>query len=200
VAEPARKLVVGLGNPGPEYEGTRHNAGFRIVDRVAADNRFPAFHRKGLGLESVGSLGDGRVALVKPLTFMNLSGGLVARRLGDLGLEPADLLVCYDELALPLGRLRLRPAGSGAGHNGVQSVIDALGTQEFPRLRFGVGPGSRSGDQSRFVLSPFRKSELATVEETLERAARAVECFCAHGVRAAMNRFNSAAPEPGETG
>jgi PTH1 family peptidyl-tRNA hydrolase len=200
VAEPARKLVVGLGNPGPEYEDTRHNAGFRIVDRVAADNRFPAFHRKGPALESLGSLAGDRVALLKPLTFMNLSGGLVARRLADLGLEPADLLVCHDELALPLGRLRLRPGGSGAGHNGVQSLIEALGTQDFPRLRFGVHPGRRFGDQSRFVLSPFRKSELATVEEALERAARAVECFCAEGVRAAMNRFNAAAPEAEEPG
>ena len=197
MAEPARKLVVGLGNPGPEYEATRHNAGFRIVERVAADNRFPAFHRKGPGLETVGAIGDGRVALLKPLTFMNLSGGQIARRLSDLGLEPVDLLVCYDELALPLGRLRVRPAGSGAGHNGVQSVIDALGTEDFARLRFGVNPGGRFGDQSRFVLSPFRKSELAIVEEALERAARAVECFCVDGVRAAMNRFN-AAPETEE--
>ncbi len=193
MAEPARKLVVGLGNPGPEYEATRHNAGFRIVDRVAADNRFPGFHRKGLGLESVGALAGQRVALLKPLTFMNLSGGLVARRLADLGLAPSDLLVCYDELALPLGRLRVRPGGSGAGHNGVQSVIDALGTQEFPRLRFGVAPDGRFGDPARFVLSPFRKAELVVVEEALERSARAVECLCREGVLAAMNRFNSAA-------
>jgi PTH1 family peptidyl-tRNA hydrolase len=194
VADAPRKLVVGLGNPGPEYEATRHNVGFRIVDRVAADNRFPEFHRKGVGLETVGRLDGDRVALLKPLTFMNLSGGLVARRLADLGLAPADLLVCYDELALPLGRLRVRPGGSGAGHNGVQSVIDALGTQEFPRLRLGVAPEGRFTDQVRFVLSPFRKAELAAVEEGLERAARAVECFCREGIRAAMNRFN-AAPE-----
>ena len=195
-----RKLVVGLGNPGPDYEATRHNAGFRIVDRVAADNRLPGFHRKGLGLESVGSLGGERVALLKPLTFMNLSGSLVARRLADLDLDPGDLLVCYDELALPLGRIRVRPGGSGAGHNGVQSVIEALGTEEFPRLRFGVAPAGRFGDQSRFVLSPFRKSELATVEEALERAARAVECFCALGVKAAMTRFNPAAADSPDAG
>ncbi len=193
MADAPRKLVVGLGNPGPEYEATRHNVGFRILDRVAADNRFPDFHRKGLGLETVGRLNGDRVALLKPLTFMNLSGGLVARRLADLGLAPSDLLVCYDELALPLGRLRLRPGGSGAGHNGVQSVIDALGTQDFPRLRLGVAPEGRFTDQVRFLLSPFRKAELAAVEEGVERAARAVECFCREGIRAAMNRFNAAA-------
>ncbi|HEY7462071.1 MAG TPA: aminoacyl-tRNA hydrolase [Gemmatimonadota bacterium] len=191
MADAPRKLVVGLGNPGPEYEATRHNVGFRILDRVAADNRFPDFHRKGLGLETVGRLNGDRVALLKPLTFMNLSGGLVARRLADLGLAPSELLVCYDELALPLGRLRLRPGGSGAGHNGVQSVIDALGTQEFPRLRLGVAPEGRFTDQVRFLLSPFRKAELAAVGEGVERAARAVECYCREGIRAAMNRFNA---------
>lgn len=193
MAEPACKLVVGLGNPGPEYEATRHNVGFRVVERVAADNRFPGFHRKGHGLESAGDLAGTRVQLLKPLTFMNLSGGLVARRLADLELSPTDLLVCYDELALPLGRLRLRPGGSAAGHNGIQSVIDALGTEDFARLRFGIAPDGRFADQVRFVLSPFRKAELAAVEEGLERAARAVECFCREGVQAAMNRFNAAA-------
>ena len=189
------RLVVGLGNPGLEYEDTRHNIGFRFVDRVAAQNRLPAFRRDGGGLETRGRLdGEGaeEVALLKPLTFMNRSGRLVARRLGDLELSPDQLLVCYDDLALPLGRLRLRPSGSSAGHNGVQSIIDVLGTDAFPRLRFGIQPAGRFGDQVEFVLSPFRKAELDAVDEALDRAARAVECFCREGIRAAMDRFNPA--------
>jgi PTH1 family peptidyl-tRNA hydrolase len=195
VEESARKLVVGLGNPGPGYDATRHNVGFRIVDRVADDHRFLEFHRKGAGLESLGVVRGTRVALMKPLTYMNLSGGQVARRLRDLGLGPADLLVCHDELALPLGRVRLRPGGSAAGHNGLQSIIDALGTQDFPRLRLGVAPDGRWSDQVKLVLSPFRKAELPAVEEAIERAALAVECWCLEGIQAAMNRFNAAAPE-----
>ncbi|MBA2564324.1 MAG: aminoacyl-tRNA hydrolase, partial [Gemmatimonadetes bacterium] len=113
-----------------------------------------------------------------------------------LGLGPADLLVCYDELALPLARLRIRPGGSAAGHNGVRSIIDALGTQEFPRLRFGIGPEGRYSDQVRFVLAPFRKPELELVEEALPRAADAVATFCREGVEQAMSMFNREAPPP----
>lgn len=186
--------MVGLGNPGEEYAATRHNVGFRIVDRFVADLRLPAFSRRRGGLETAGSVGGQPVTVLKPLSFMNRSGGVVARRLAELELGAERLLVCYDELALPLGRLRVRPRGSAAGHNGVQSVIDALGTDTFPRLRFGIGPGGFS-DQVRFVLAPFRKAELAVVEEALERAARAVECFCVEGVEAAMNRFNRSSPD-----
>ena len=194
MAGPVGKLVVGLGNPGAEYEATRHNVGFRIVERFVADNRFPAFHRKRASLESLGSLDGERVAVLKPLSYMNRSGGAVARWLADLALELSDLLVCYDDLALPLGRLRVRPAGSAGGHNGVQSVIEALGTEAFPRLRFGVQPQGRFSDQVRFVLSPFRKAELVRVEEALPRAARAVECFCRDGIGKAMNLFNREVP------
>jgi peptidyl-tRNA hydrolase, PTH1 family len=186
---------VGLGNPGPEYEDTRHNVGFRVVERFAADHRLPAFHRKGAALEALGAVDGVRVAVLKPLTYVNRSGAQVRRRLAELGLAPADLLVCYDELALPLGRLRLRPGGSAAGHNGLQSVIDALGTDAFPRLRFGIQPAGRFGDQVSFVLSPFRKAERNLVEETLPLAARAVACFCLEGIGAAMNRFNAAPAE-----
>jgi PTH1 family peptidyl-tRNA hydrolase len=191
-----RKLVVGLGNPGPEYESTRHNVGFRILDRFAALHRFPGWHRKGIALESHAALDGERVALFKPLSFMNLSGRPVARRLAELGLGPADLLVCYDELVLPLGRLRLRGGGSSAGHNGVQSVIEALGTDAFPRLRFGVAPDGRQADQVRFLLSRFRQPELAVVEEALDRAAQAVACFCREGIVKAMNAFNSSSEVP----
>ena len=189
----AGKLVVGLGNPGEEYARTRHNVGFRIVDRFVADNRLPGFRRNQAALESRGVLDGERVAVLKPLSYMNRSGGVVVRWLDLLGLDPEDLLVCYDDLALPLGRLRLRPGGSAAGHNGVQSVIEALGIDAFPRLRFGVHPGRDFDDQVEFVLSAFRKPELEVVEETLPRAARAVECFCREGIGKAMNVFNAPA-------
>jgi PTH1 family peptidyl-tRNA hydrolase len=192
VEAPVRKLVVGLGTPGEEYAATRHNVGFRIVDRFVADHRFPDFHRKREALESMARLDGQRVAVLKPQSYMNRSGGVVARWLAALGLDPADLLVCYDELALPLGRLRLRAGGSAAGHNGVLSVVDALDTEEFARLRFGVRPERPIADQVRFLLSPFRKRELEVVEEVLPRAAGAVACFCREGIVKAMNVFNAA--------
>lgn len=188
------RLVVGLGNPGPEYAATRHNIGFRIVERFAEEHRFPEFRRWQAALESSGAVGGKRVAVLKPSSFMNRSGGPVARRLSALDLSPAEMLVCYDDLALPLGRLRLRAGGSAGGHNGVQSVIEALGTEAFPRLRFGILPEHRFSDQVRFVLSPFRKDELESVEEALPRAVRAVECFCREGIARAMNLFNAPAP------
>ncbi|MFN2433276.1 MAG: aminoacyl-tRNA hydrolase [Gemmatimonadota bacterium] len=196
MAPPVTKLVVGLGNPGAGYEATRHNVGFRIVERFASDARLPSFHRKGPALETEGAVDGERVLVMKPQAWMNRSGGPVARRLADVGLGAGDLLVCYDELALPLARLRLRPGGSAAGHNGVQSVIDALGNQDFARLRFGVQPEGRFSDQVSFVLSPFRKAEQELVEEALPLAGRAVACFCLEGIAVAMNRFNGAGAPP----
>jgi PTH1 family peptidyl-tRNA hydrolase len=191
VEGPVRKLVVGLGNPGEEYAATRHNVGFRIAERFAEKAGLPDFHARRGALESRGSVDGIRVAVLKPLTFMNRSGEVVARRLAALDLTPANLLVCYDELALPLGRLRLRAGGSSAGHNGMESVIEALGTEEFPRLRFGIQPAGRFSDQVRFVLSPFRRAELEQAEEAIDLAADAVWSFCIEGVTRAMNRFNA---------
>ena len=193
------KLVVGLGNPGSDYAATRHNIGFRIVERFAAQERFPGLSRRGLlfksdARESVGTVDGLRVAVLQPLSFMNRSGRVVARKLDELELEPSDLLVCYDELALPLGRLRLRAGGSAAGHNGVESVIEALGTEDFPRLRFGIQPAGRRGDQVDFVLSPFRRDEIEVVEDALGRAAHAVVIFCREGIQRAMNQFNREVP------
>jgi PTH1 family peptidyl-tRNA hydrolase len=125
---------------------------------------------------------------------MNRSGGPVARRLEELGLEPADLLVCYDELALPLGRLRIRPGGSDAGHNGMRSLIDALGTDAFPRLRFGIRPEGPLDDGADFVLSPFRPAERRIVDEALGRASEAVASVILDGVTKAMARYNAEAP------
>ena len=194
MAAPVRNLVAGLGNPGSEYEATRHNVGFRIVERFADVARLPRWHRKGPALETEGEVGGIRVLVMKPLTYMNRSGGAVSRRLADLGLTPVDLLLCYDEVALPLAQLRLRAGGSSAGHNGVESVIEALGTHDFPRLRFGVRPDHPIPDQVRFVLSRFRSHEARIVEEALPVAADAVECFLREGIGVAMNRFNRAGP------
>ena len=194
----AAKLVAGLGNPGSDYEATRHNVGFRIVERLAERHGFPAFRRQRRGLfrsgppwaETRGRLDGCEVVLLKPLSFMNRSGGPVAKKLDELGLEPEHMLVCYDDFALPLGRLRLRPAGSSGGHNGLQSVIEVLGTERVPRLRFGVQPAGHRGDEVKFVLSPFRPDERRAVQEALDRAADAVVAFCTLVIEAAINRFN----------
>ncbi len=136
------------------------------------------------------------MVLVKPRTFMNRSGRALANLAREEPFEPAELLVCYDDFHLPLGRLRLRPAGSHGGHNGMRSIIDRLGTGEFPRLRVGVGPeGVEIDDATEFVLGPFQRDELPRVEEALERAADAVECALAEGLTSAMNRYNPN-PEP----
>ena len=208
-------LVVGLGNPGPDYVGTRHNAGFEVVDRLA--------DRLGLGLDaevtdrarrasavvahgrlpddatgpgdpasSPGASGEpGPVlALAKPLTFMNRSGRAVAALLDRYGLTADDLLVVYDDLALPVGALRLRPSGSHAGHNGVRDVIEALGSTEFPRLRVGVGNSFPPGGQVDFVLSPFDDDERPAADAAFDEAALAALTFARDGLTAAMNRHN----------
>ncbi len=188
------RLVVGLGNPGAEYEDTRHNAGFLAVDRVAAEVGIP------VETEAAGSVvGEGRwrgepVALAKPLTFMNRSGQAYAALLRRYHLEPADVLLVYDDLSLPLGQIRLRGKGSAGGHNGVQSVIDALGSTEFPRLRVGVGDSFPRGGQVDYVLSPFDEDERETVDAALAAAAEAALTFVRDGLTAAMNRHNGRPP------
>ncbi|WP_420456736.1 aminoacyl-tRNA hydrolase [Rubrivirga sp.] len=189
-------LVVGLGNPGPDYDGTRHNAGFEVIDRLA--------DRLGVALDTEAAhafVAEGRlppeggepgpsVALARPLTFMNRSGRAVAALLDRYGLGPADLLVVYDDLALPIGGLRLRGEGSSGGHNGVQSVIEALGSTEFPRLRVGVGNSFPPGGQVDFVLSPFDDDEIGAAEAAFDDAAQAALTVAREGLTAAMNRHN----------
>ena len=184
---------MGLGNPGPEYEKTRHNLGFWIVDRLAAGWKAGPWRRSGERLEARATVGGREIVLVKPLTWMNRSG-IAVRALRDaLECEPGEILVCYDELALPLGRIRLRPSGSHGGHNGMRSIIERLGTTEFPRLRVGIGPDGAIEDGSDFVLSPFRRQERPLADEAVVRAAEAVECAVREDLLTAMNRFN---PEP----
>ncbi|MGB4375838.1 MAG: aminoacyl-tRNA hydrolase [bacterium] len=192
------KLIAGLGNPGAEYARTRHNVGFRVVELLAGQRGIPINRYLLRTLYGRGRLGREEVILAKPLTYMNRSGYAIAALLWHFGLGPEDLLVVYDDVALPLGRLRLRGRGSAGGHKGIASIIDRLGTEEFPRLRLGVGappPGMALPD---YVLSPFPPTEDEEVEGLLERAAQAVELFVTLGLEAAMNRIN--APAPGKAG
>ena len=161
------------------------------MDRLAERWDAGRWRRAGERLEARATPAGGSVALVKPMTWMNRSGIAVRALRDSLECEPSEILVCYDELALPLGRIRLRPNGSHAGHNGMRSIIDRLGTTEFPRLRIGIAPESGAvEDGGEFVLSPFRRGERPIVEEVISRAVDAVECAVNEGLRTAMNRFN----------
>ena len=185
------KLIVGLGNPGIEYQFTPHNLGFLAIDRIANDQGVEVRNRQCRALTARTKIGDEQAILAKPETFMNLSGVAVAELVGKLEIRPeADLIVIYDELDLPFGTLRIRERGSSAGHNGMKSIIGALGTQEFLRIRIGIAPEKK-------ILKPFRKSQLKHVDEALDSAAEAVKIILTEGRAAAMNRFNRK-PEPPE--
>lgn len=195
------KLIVGLGNPGRRYHGSRHNAGFRVVDCFASRFRIPLEHSRFDGHFGRGRVHGVDVGLLEPQTFMNDSGRAVAAALRSLPAEDIsnDLLVAYDDADLPLGRLRLRPRGGDGGHLGLRSVIACLGTQELPRLRFGIGRSPDLQDTVTYVLQQFSSSESEVLEQALERASAAVEAFLTEGVVAAMDRFNAPAPTPPES-
>lgn len=189
-------LVVGLGNPGKEYANTRHNAGFLVVDRLAKRAGLRVTKSLRQALVGEGLLAGDRVALAKPQTYMNLSGHAVVGLLGWYKLPPEQLIVVYDDKDLPPGRLRIRPDGSHAGHKGMGSVIESLGTRQVSRVRVGIGRPAEEqrGDERQigYVLAPFSKEEKLLIEEALDRAADAVEVIIADGVEAAMQRFNGA--------
>jgi peptidyl-tRNA hydrolase, PTH1 family len=185
-----RRLIVGLGNPGSEYRDTRHNAGFRAVEAFASRHRLRFGPARKQARVAAGEVGGLPVAILEPLTYMNASGEAVARALREFGLTPADVIVVYDDVDLPLGRLRLRTQGSAAGHKGVQSTIERLGTPDFARLRVGIGRPDGSGDVKDYVLSPFSRDEEATFASVLDRAVLAIETFLTEGAEAAMNQFN----------
>jgi PTH1 family peptidyl-tRNA hydrolase len=193
------KLVAGLGNPGAKYRGTRHNIGFEVVDAVAArrglTGAFAAMKVEAVGArwrrpvdESGASAND--VWLVKPLTFMNLSGVAVSAVARYYGIVEADILIVCDDVNLPLGRLRARAGGSEGGHNGLRSVAEALGTMDYPRLRVGVGRGDLRRDLANHVLTRFEPDELPGVEDAVARAADAVEMWVSDGLPRMMNAFN----------
>ena len=190
------KLIVGLGNPGPEYAFTPHNAGFLAVDRIAEVCDVTIANRRARALTVRAKLAGHDVLLAKPETFMNLSGLAVAALMNELEIGVEDLIVLYDELAIPLGSLRIRERGSAGGHNGVKSISGVLGTEEWTRVRIGVGkPPLETGREvkaggTEYLLAPMRKQELATLDEVLDQAVRAVEAVLTKGVGAAMNEFN----------
>jgi len=185
------KLIVGLGNPGIEYQFTPHNLGFLTIDRIASDCGVQVRNRQCRALTARAVIAGQPVLLAKPETYMNLSGLAVRDLLAKHELSSAsDLILIYDELDLPLGTIRIRQRGSSAGHNGMESVIGALGTQEFLRIRLGIAPGRKVSDGVKFVLTPFRKRELKQVDAVLDTAAEAVKAILTHGAEAAMNRFN----------
>lgn len=190
------KLIVGLGNPGAEYAFTPHNAGFLAIDRLAVVAGAAVSNRRGRALTGKGRLAGEDVLLAKPETFMNLSGLSIAALLQELELGVEDLIVLYDELAIPLGSLRVRERGSAGGHNGAKSVIGVLGTEEWKRIRIGVGkPPLETGREVKaggkdYLLSPMTKRELATLDVVLDDAVRAVEAVMTKGVTAAMSEFN----------
>ena len=184
------KLVVGLGNPGRKYEGTRHNVGFDVVDRLAAKHRAD-WESAPRGIDAlVARWRAADVTLAKPLTFMNLSGGAIVGLLQFFKVELADLLVVVDEVNLELGRIRTRATGSAGGHNGLKSAIEQLGTEDFARMRIGVGRGDARRDLADHVLAKFDRDERENVETTIGRAADAVELFVTDGIGQVMNRFN----------
>ena len=182
------KLVAGLGNPGRKYDGTRHNVGFDVVDLLATRHR-AEWASAPRGIEAlVAKYSD--AILVKPLTFMNLSGGAVQGLLQFYKIEPADLLVLVDDVNIELGRLRTRARGSAGGHNGLKSIIGVLGSEEFARLRIGVGRGDDRRDLADHVLARFGASERAVIAEAVGRSADAAELFVAEGIGPVMNRYN----------
>lgn len=184
------RLIVGLGNPGPKYSRTPHNLGFLTIDRLAEEEGIRVNRPEANSLLGPGRIADRPVLLAKPLSFMNLSGGPIRALLAKYELSPDRLLVIYDELALPWNNLRIRERGSAGGHNGVESVIRALQTTEFLRLRLGISPGYPVGDGAAYVLRPFSRDQEEDVEEILGRAVEAVRLLLSEGAAKAMTVFN----------
>ena len=187
------KVIVGLGNPGTRYDGTRHNLGFAVVDRLGERWSIAMAREKFHAFFGDGSIEGEPVVLLKPTTFMNRSGQAVAAAVRFFRIEPDDLLVVSDDVALPLGRLRMRRKGSGGGHNGLNDVIERLGTDGFCRLRLGIG--GPFGASPAYVLARFAASEVAEVERMVSQAADAVERWVVEGPEATMNRFNTTTEE-----
>ncbi len=190
-----RFLIVGLGNPGREYEHTRHNIGFRIVESLAAKHALNFSKKQAKALLAEGTIAERRVLLAKPQTYMNLSGEAVRPLIAFYNMPLTNVLIILDDLDLPLGTLRLRPTGSHGGQRGLKSILEALGTQNIARLRFGIGRPPGHMDAAAYVLQPFAAQEQILVADTLDRAVRAVETWLQFGLETAMARHNGTAEE-----
>ena len=191
--EPATWLVVGLGNPGPEYEHTPHNLGFMAVDRLALRHGIRVTRPECQALAGIGKVSGKDAILAKPQTFMNVSGGSVKQLLGKYSLGLESLILVYDELAFEWGQIRIRPKGSAAGHNGVSSVIRSTGSDEFIRVRIGVSPGGGSfakGTGADYLLSPIRRGLQGELDTILDQGSDAIESIIAEGVEKTMTKFN----------
>ena len=183
-------LIVGLGNPGRRYLNSRHNVGFRCIEHMAREWKVPLKERRKSAVLGQGSVDGHNVVLAKPRTFMNDSGTAIAYLLTRFASTPDDLLVVYDEMDLPLGKVRIRRSGSAAGHNGIRSVIDAISSQEFPRIRVGIGKAPEGIAGMEHVLRSMRSEERRIIEESVGKVAEAVRCLLDEGIETAMGRFN----------
>ena len=192
------RLIVGLGNPDPEYQWTPHNLGFMAVDELANRHAIRVERPEGKALVGRGNIAGEEVVLAKPQTYMNLSGISVRELLAKYGLDVPDLLVMWDEAQLPLGTIRIHPDGSAGSHNGAKSVIGSLGTQEFTRLRLGCAPDHPLDSRREYVLRPMRKAELEVAAEMIGEAGDAVEMIVTKGLDAAMTKYNRRKPEEPE--
>ncbi len=182
------RLVVGLGNPGPEYEGTRHNIGFHLLGQMAESRNWNWSRERKLRAKVAKA--NAALILAKPLTYMNLSGNAVSRVARLYKLKPEQILIIYDDIDLPVGKIRFRANGSAGGHNGIKSIIEYLGTKEFPRLKIGIGSAAGKGGMVDHVLGKFDKEEWAKLEKVLANAEDGVNCVLSSGLDTAMNRFN----------
>ena len=191
-------LIVGLGNPGFEYAWTPHNLGFLVIDRLAERSGARVERPEAKSYIGKAKIAGHDVVLAKPQTYMNLSGMAVRDLATRMEAVPGEILVIVDEVALPWGHIRLRERGSAGGHNGLKSIIGALGTDEFLRLRLGIRPEHPVADLAAYVLHPMRKSELEGAAEMVETAAEAVECVLSAGIKPAMNRYNRRVVSPEE--
>ena len=188
---PVSWLIVGLGNPGDKYDGTRHNAGFLAVDALADQGRFAVTRMKFKALTAQVEVGGQGALVMKPTTYMNLSGEAVGEAARFYHIPPANVLVISDDVDLPLGKLRIRTGGSAGGHNGLKSIIQHLGTDQFPRIKIGVGGKPLPDyDMADWVLGKLRGEDRKVLDEAAERAAEAAACLLKDGAQKAMNRFN----------
>lgn len=189
------KVIVGLGNPGRVYANSRHNVGFRCLNHFAKRHGLSFDRSQARSRLALGKVAGEELVLAKPRTFMNLCGQAVAPLVGNFGVSPANLVVIYDDLDLPLGRIRIRERGSSGGHKGMKSIIDLLGSRDFPRIRVGIGcpeeAGMKESDAASYVLGDFAPQERPAIEEVTARVADALDCILSQGIAAAMNRYNS---------
>lgn len=194
------KVLVGLGNPGQEYASTRHNIGYLVAEEVIRRAGRPGQERRAGSLMCRVTIGRSAVLVARPLTYMNRSGAAAIALLDAAAAAPEDLLVVCDDLYLDLGTIRVRARGSHGGHNGLLSIIEALGTRDFPRVRVGVGPADPGANRADFVLAPFRPEERERLPEIIARAADSAGVALDQGIMAAMNRFNRRRRTPGQPG